>query len=144
MIVTTAEESRSLDRSVMEKYGLPEDVLMENAGASVVRLTEGAIRWAGASVTILCGTGNNGGDGMVTARYAAEAGAGVLILLMGNPAIWVKAHSISVKRLKPWGYRLFLSAGQTKPFPIWKSIHYCGCFGGNRNEGNSLGEKKQR
>lgn len=86
MIVTTAEESRSLDRSVIEKYGLPEDVLMENAGASVVRLTEDAIRWAGASVTILCGTGNNGGDGMVTARYAAEAGAGVLILLMGNPA----------------------------------------------------------
>lgn len=84
MILTTAAESRKLDHIAMEAYGLPEAVLMENAGASVVALTSEEVNWEGASVTILCGTGNNGGDGFVTARYAAEAGADVVILLMGH------------------------------------------------------------
>lgn len=85
MIVATAEESRALDHAAMDRYALPESVLMENAGASVVHLTEGRIRWEGTSAAVVCGTGNNGGDGMVAARYAAEAGADVIILLMGDP-----------------------------------------------------------
>ena len=85
MILTTTEESRKLDQRAMEDYGLPEAVLMENAGASVVRLMEGSTAWNGADVVILCGTGNNGGDGMVAARYVALRGAEVTVLLMGNP-----------------------------------------------------------
>ena len=38
MILTTSEESRILDQRAMTEYGLPEAVLMENAGASVVQL----------------------------------------------------------------------------------------------------------
>ena len=38
MILTTSEESRLLDQRAMTEYGLPESVLMENAGASVVQL----------------------------------------------------------------------------------------------------------
>lgn len=86
MILTTAEESRKLDRAAMEEYGLPEAVLMENAGASLVRLLEGKISWEGRDTVILCGTGNNGGDGFVAARYAAMEGADVTVLLMGNAA----------------------------------------------------------
>lgn len=86
MILTTAEESRKLDRLAMEKYGLPEEVLMENAGAAAVSLMADEISWEGASVTVLCGTGNNGGDGFVIARYAEEAGADAVILLVGDPA----------------------------------------------------------
>lgn len=59
---------------------------MENAGASVVRLTEPFVDWDDAFTVILCGTGNNGGDGFVAARYAAGLGAKVLVLLMGNEA----------------------------------------------------------
>lgn len=86
MILTKTEESRLLDSMAMKEYGIPEMVLMENAGASVVRLTQPYVDWDGAFTVILCGSGNNGGDGFVAARYAAEKGARVLVLLMGNEA----------------------------------------------------------
>ena len=86
MILTTTEESRALDRTAMEEYGLPEAVLMENAGRAVVELAGKRLRWDGAAAVILCGTGNNGGDGFVAARYAAEAGADVTVLLTGDPS----------------------------------------------------------
>lgn len=70
MILTTSEESRLLDQRAMTEYGLPESVLMENAGASVVQLMKEKISWEDARVVIVCGSGNNGGDGFVTARYA--------------------------------------------------------------------------
>lgn len=85
MILTTAKESRAIDQEAMHTYGLPEAVLMENAGASVVRLAGETLRWRGQETVILCGSGNNGGDGFVAARYAEEAGADVTVLVMGNP-----------------------------------------------------------
>lgn len=84
MILTTTEESRALDKRAMEDYGLPEMVLMENAGASVVTLTADYVTWDGAFVVVLCGSGNNGGDGFVIARHAAARGAKVMVLLMGD------------------------------------------------------------
>lgn len=85
MILTTTAESRAIDQEAMTIFGLPEAVLMENAGASVVRLAGENLHWYGASAVVVCGTGNNGGDGFVIARYAAEAGAEVTVLVMGNP-----------------------------------------------------------
>lgn len=85
MILTTASESRAIDQEAMNGYGIPEAVLMENAGASVIRLVGERLAWEGQEAVILCGTGNNGGDGFVAARYAAEAGADVTVLIMGNP-----------------------------------------------------------
>lgn len=91
MILTKNEEAKFLDAMAMKEYGIPEMVLMENAGASVVRLTEPFVDWDDAFTVILCGTGNNGGDGFVAARYAAGLGAKVLVLLMGN-----EAHMLSL------------------------------------------------
>ncbi len=84
MILTSTEESRALDKRAMEDWGFPEMVLMENAGASVVELTASHVTWDGAFVVIVCGTGNNGGDGFVIARHVAAKGAKVMVLLMGD------------------------------------------------------------
>lgn len=86
MLLATTEEARRLDRRAMEEYGIPEAVLMENAGSSVVRLMKEHISWEDTQVVVVCGTGNNGGDGFVIARYAHEEGAHVTVLVMGNEA----------------------------------------------------------
>ena len=91
MIITTAEESKQLDREGMEIWGFPENVLMENAGASLTSLMNERIIWKNAGTVILCGTGNNGGDGFVIARYAYGYGADVTVLLMGNEEHMSKA-----------------------------------------------------
>lgn len=74
------DEVRALDRRAIEHYGVPGVVLMENAGRGAAEL---AVRlWPAAQrVVILCGPGNNGGDGFVIARHLELAGRAVRVLL---------------------------------------------------------------
>ena len=62
--------------------GIPVTELMSNAGAAVARAIEQ--RWSARPVTVLCGPGNNGGDGFVTARLLAETGWRVRVALLGS------------------------------------------------------------
>ena len=84
MKLLNRDEARKLDTLAMNTYGLPEAVLMENAGASVVALTEGDVSWKDARVVILCGSGNNGGDGYAIARLLHLKGHDVTIFFAGN------------------------------------------------------------
>ena len=61
--------------------GTPGFVLMENAGASVAR--EVLAHWSVRPITVLCGPGNNGGDGFVAAQHLAKAGWAVRVALLG-------------------------------------------------------------
>lgn len=69
----TAAQTRELDRLAIESAGIPGDVLMTRAGeAAFLLLRE---QWPQArEVAVLCGAGNNGGDGYVVALLAAHAG----------------------------------------------------------------------
>jgi NAD(P)H-hydrate epimerase len=74
-----------LDRLTIETYGLPGEVLMENAGAQVVRvLWQEYPDLRARHVAVLCGRGNNGGDGFVIARYLHNAGVSVAVYLAGE------------------------------------------------------------
>ena len=66
----TAAQMRQMDREAMAApYGLSPTVLMENAGAAVIAKGAAYVGgWNRKCVTILCGKGNNGGDGLVAAR----------------------------------------------------------------------------
>jgi NAD(P)H-hydrate epimerase len=80
-----AEQVRALDRCAIEQYGIPGLTLMERAGAAAFELLRA--RWPEArSITVLCGTGNNGGDGFVVARLARQAGLTVRLLQLGDSA----------------------------------------------------------
>lgn len=84
--VLTAEEMREVDRLTTEKYGIPSIILMENAAhaaAAVIKEKLGG-SVAGKSFLILCGKGNNGGDGAALARILAIQGALVEVILFGN------------------------------------------------------------
>jgi len=84
--VLTAAEMREIDRLTTERYGIPSVILMENAAHAVARvITEklgGSVK--GKSILILCGKGNNGGDGAALARILWQAGADSYVVLFGK------------------------------------------------------------
>ena len=95
--VLTADEMRQADRRTIDEVGLPGPVLMENAGAAVARLVDERFPRA-RRVVVLCGRGNNGGDGFVVARrLGARAEA---LLLGGREAVQgdARTHLLACER----------------------------------------------
>jgi hydroxyethylthiazole kinase-like uncharacterized protein yjeF len=82
MKIVTAEEMRAIDRATTEKYGVPSLTLMENAGAAVADFAQKHFEFN--SVCVVCGKGNNGGDGFVAARKLHEAGKRVSVLVLAD------------------------------------------------------------
>lgn len=82
MKILTAAEMGAADRRTVEQSGIALGTLMEAAGGAVAAFC--LRRYAAAStVTVLCGKGNNGGDGLVAARMLAGAGKTVQVALLG-------------------------------------------------------------
>lgn len=107
MKALTASEMREVDRLTTERYGIPSLQLMENAGAGFFEFLRSAYADVAAShAAILCGKGNNGGDGFVVARLLQEKGL--------NPQVYVFADLKTVRgdaaenlgRLKQSGARI--------------------------------------
>jgi NAD(P)H-hydrate epimerase len=85
MKILSAAEMREVDRLTTERYGIPGIRLMENAATSVVEAVErkfGAL--SNKRALIICGTGNNGGDGAAVSRLLHQKGAAVDVLLLGH------------------------------------------------------------
>lgn len=81
----TAAQVRGFDRQAIERFGIAGETLMERAGQAAFALL--LRRWPQARrITVLVGTGNNGGDGFVVARLAREAGLEVTLLQLGDRA----------------------------------------------------------
>src|SRR6266481_9820165 len=88
MKVLTAAEMREVDRLTSERYAIPSLQLMEAAGRRVADACYQAIDRASAEPTkiaVLCGKGNNGGDGFVAARHLQSSGAKVTLYLFSEP-----------------------------------------------------------
>lgn len=83
--VVDPETMRLMDRRAIEDYGVPGVVLMENAGRGVVECVVGRYpEIKGGRVSILCGKGNNGGDGLVAARHLRNKGMEVDLYLLSK------------------------------------------------------------
>lgn len=83
MKLVSAKEMQSLDRLAMERYGIPGIVLMENASKAVADVAADFLEGRrGARAVVLCGKGNNGGDGFGAARWLQNYGYEVEVLLI--------------------------------------------------------------
>jgi NAD(P)H-hydrate epimerase len=82
-ITLTREETRELDRRASDEYGIPSIVLMENAGRGCVDVLERV--GIDGPVAILCGKGNNAGDGFVIARHLKIRGYECRAILLCSP-----------------------------------------------------------
>src|SRR5882724_4466531 len=83
MKIVTASEMREIDRVTSERFGVPSLTLMENAGTAVAAFV--ASQYPSAKrIGVVCGKGNNGGDGFVAARKLHEAGKDVRLLLLAE------------------------------------------------------------
>ncbi len=86
MKILTASEMREVDRLTTERYRVPSLTLMENAGRSVAKFIGRRFpNFAGRRVIVVCGKGNNGGDGFVVARHLQKMGAKPEVYFAGNP-----------------------------------------------------------
>jgi ADP-dependent NAD(P)H-hydrate dehydratase / NAD(P)H-hydrate epimerase len=79
-----APQMRAVDRWAIEERGIPSLELMERAGEGVARTVEGVSRDGAAAV--VCGKGNNGGDGLVVARLLRHAAREVSVVCVADPA----------------------------------------------------------
>ena len=84
MKIATVDEMRFMDRYAIEKLGIAEEILMENAGLAAITVLQNKIGIKGRKFVIFCGTGNNGGDGLVVARLIHSHGGNAQVFLLGD------------------------------------------------------------
>lgn len=84
-MAVSREEMRELDRKAIEEFGIPGALLMENAGRNVAEEVIKTLDNVGRKeVAILCGKGNNGGDGFVATRHLYNRGYKVKLFLLAK------------------------------------------------------------
>src|ERR1700687_2801688 len=91
---------READRLTTERYGIPGTELMENAGTAISEfLREKFPDITSRKILVLCGKGNNGGDGLVVARLLKDFGSPAVVFLFANPG---SVEGEAAANLKRW------------------------------------------
>lgn len=86
-VTLTRKQSHEVDRLAIDRLGIPGVVLMENAGVNATDVATGMLEAVeGNKVAIVCGGGNNGGDGYVIARHLYNAGRTVVVYNATDPS----------------------------------------------------------
>ncbi|MCX7634759.1 MAG: NAD(P)H-hydrate dehydratase [Syntrophales bacterium] len=99
MKVATTAQMRAMDGYAVAHFGIPEEILMENAGLAAVAVLEREIGVAGKNFVIVCGMGNNGGDGLVVARQLHSRKGKVRVMIVGDPDRFRGAARSNYERL---------------------------------------------
>src|SRR5262245_21342448 len=101
--ILTAEQMRRVDRRAIDG-GIPSLRLMEAAGGGIAEaLRRDVPDLARRRVVILCGKGNNGGDGLVVARHLAQAGLTPEVVLLGSPGALSPDAAVQLERARAAG-----------------------------------------
>lgn len=84
MKVSSVAQMRELDQAAIERFGMPDELLMENAGIAAYGVIKSEVGVAGRRFVIFCGMGNNGGDGFVIARKIHSSGGEAKVCIIGE------------------------------------------------------------
>jgi hydroxyethylthiazole kinase-like uncharacterized protein yjeF len=126
MKALTAAEMREVDRLTTERFGISGTQLMENAGKSVAEfvLHEVSLRFQSPvrSVVVLCGKGNNGGDGFVAARYLRQEIRHTSVLLFGLPAELKGDAALNFQRWRQSGGETLVIENEAALQSAWQQI----------------------
>jgi NAD(P)H-hydrate epimerase len=95
-----SSEMPEIDHKTIFEFGLPGEVLMENAGRGCVRVLTENINLSDKKVLVVCGPGNNGGDGFVIARYLLKKAADIKIILLSGAGKLQGDALLNYKRAK--------------------------------------------
>jgi len=99
MKISRVEEMRWMDRHATESLGIPAGILMENAGLGAAAVLAGERGFAGKRYVVLCGMGNNGGDGFVVARKIISNGGTAKVYIIGDPGRYQGAAKANLDML---------------------------------------------
>jgi NAD(P)H-hydrate epimerase len=122
MKISTVAEMRAMDHTAIEHFQIPELLLMENAGLAVGRVIRRHWPVVGQHWLILCGMGNNGGDGLVVARQLYSLGARVQVLVLGDPERYQGAAAANCQAARALGLDL---AQVTETSAIEAAVNGC-------------------
>ena len=111
MKLATAEEMRLIDRETIEKYGIPAAVLMERAGLAVAEHIKE--HYPPKKIVVLCGAGNNGGDGLVAARILHAWGYRVTVRMAVRRAGLADECAAQLNRAEKFGVPVIFGAQLT-------------------------------
>ena len=101
MEILTGEQMRAADRHAIEALGIPSLELMEAAGAGIAgELLRCDPDLRQKTVTVVCGKGNNGGDGLVIARHLAVAGVPVRAIVLAEPEALSPDAAVNLERAR--------------------------------------------
>ena len=111
MQILTTEDARYIDQEVPKQLGVSLEILMENAGRGIVDALWGqydlfsldSARSINSFVLFICGTGNNGADGLVAARHLLEQGVPVQIVLVGDTSKCSDLFAVQLERCEAMG-----------------------------------------
>jgi NAD(P)H-hydrate epimerase len=110
MLVVTPQQMREIDQRAIKKYRITDLALMENAGKCLADQAEEMMDtgWLEdrANICIICGKGNNGGDGLVAARLLAEKGYEISVYLLGRQVEIKGDAKTSLNRLRADGHKI--------------------------------------
>jgi len=112
--MATVSQIQRLDKLAIKRYGVPSLVLMENAGRAVAEEVKKSLRGKKKPrVCVVCGLGNNGGDGFVVARHLMDAGIPAKVFLVGKARRLKHDAAINYQILKKMKYPA-VECGDTK------------------------------
>src|SRR4030066_2070528 len=97
MYIALANEMNNIVRRTRDEYGIPTLLLMENAASGITRTVEQMlVSVKGKRITVICGRGNNGGDGLASARQLHNLGAKVSVYLLSDKADFKSEPAINL------------------------------------------------